>query len=105
MDLINLLQWGLTIVAGSGGAFLSAELVKLVPSLPVKNGPKDQQRRLALRFTAGLGATVLTLVGSWLAGDVIDPSSFQGVIEMVFEAALAWLGADVAYSFSKPKEG
>lgn len=104
MDIINLLQLLGTLLAGASGAYLSAELVKIIPKFPQKQDGKNGLRRTALRLSAGLGASVFVALGSYLAGEPIDPANLQALGQMAIEVLIAWFAATTAYKFTKPAE-
>lgn len=102
MNIINLLQLLGTLLAGAGGAYLAAELVKVIPKFPQKGDGSDKLRANALRLSAGLGASLFVALGSWLAGQPIDPANLQALLQAIVEVLVAWFAADSAYKLTKP---
>lgn len=96
-DLNSLFLSLTTIVTGSIGVWLSTELVKKIPAIPVNDGQKLRIRAVALALSA-----VATAVIAW-TNDSLRPENIQDVMVAVVAALTMWGGAHSIHSVVEPK--
>lgn len=96
-DLNSLFLSLTTIVTGSIGVWLSTELVKKIPAIPVNDGQKARIRATALALSA-----VATALVAW-TNDSLRPENVQDVMVAVVAALTMWGGAHSIHSVVEPK--
>lgn len=96
-DLSSLFLSLASIVSGSIGVWLSTELVKKIPAIPVSDGQKVRIRAVALTLSA-----VATAVIAW-TNDSLRPENVQDVLIAVAAALTMWGGAHSIHTIAEPK--
>ena len=96
-DLNSLFLSLSTIVSGSIGVWLSTELVKKIPAIPVNDGQKVRIRATALALSA-----IVTAVVAW-TNDSLRPENVQDVMVAVVAALTMWGGAHSIHTAVEPK--
>lgn len=94
-DLSTLFLSLTTIVSGSVGVWLSTELVKKIPAIPVSDGQKVRIRAVALALSA-----IATAVIAW-TNDSLRPENVQDVLVAVVAALTMWGGAHSIHAVTK----